>query len=195
GGTLPGRMMTDFTQTMAERQTKEPVRGLVSVVIVALNEERCIAQCLTSLQSQDCRSDAFEVLLVDTGSTDRTLELALPFSNYLRMTVLKTNGGNISAARNLGASVAAGEFLGFLDGDCTVPVDWLKRATDLLGADGDLVIGARYRIPADSSWIAKEWFGDLWIQKRGPVPYVPSSNMLLRRASFFRAGGFDQNLA
>src|SRR5262249_37434762 len=87
------------------------------------------------------------------------------------------------------------EFLAFLDGDCTVPVDWLKRATDLLGADGDLVIGARYRIPADSSWIAKEWFGDLWIQKRGPVPYVPSSNMLLRRASFFRAGGFDQNLA
>jgi glycosyltransferase involved in cell wall biosynthesis len=167
----------------------------VSVIIPARNEEEMIGKCLTSLVESNYPIDAFEVILVDNGSTDRTLEVAQTFSGMLKLTILQQRGVNISALRNLGASVAKGEVLAFLDADCSVPADWLENAVLHLSSGFSGVIGGNIDIPEDSRWVARSWYKVGYAPKDGEVTYVPSGNMLMRRSTFSRIGGFNESIA
>jgi glycosyltransferase involved in cell wall biosynthesis len=167
---------------------------LISVIVPALNEESVIAQCLASLAQQKLRAALYEVIVVDNGSSDRTKETARSFGDSLTLTVLERSGVRISALRNYGAARAKGEFLAFLDADCVAPQHWLEQAVDLLRANDFRIIGAQYRIPAGSSWVAKAWYGDLWRLKDGPVSYVPGGDLAVSRELFTRIGGFDETI-
>jgi len=167
---------------------------LISVIVPALNEQNVIARCLASLKQQKLPSACFEVIVVDNGSTDRTTEVARSFRGWLPLTVLERSGVRISALRNLGAAMAKGEFLAFLDADCVAPHHWLQQLVDLLRADSFRIIGAQYRIPADSSWVAKAWYGNLWRLKDGPVSYVPGGDLAAGRELFMNLGGFDESI-
>lgn len=167
---------------------------LISVVVPALNEETVLGRCLASLQQQKLPADRFEIIVVDNGSTDRTREIAWGFGGWLPVTVLDRSGVRISALRNLGAAVAQGELLAFLDADCVAPPHWLQQIADLLHADDFRIIGAQYRIPANSSWVAKAWYGDLWRMKDGPVSYVPGGDLAISRELFMNLGGFDETI-
>jgi len=57
----------------------------VSVVIPTLNEEAVIARCLESLAAQTLADDAFETIVVDNGSQDRTIAIARGFQGRLRL--------------------------------------------------------------------------------------------------------------
>ncbi len=169
-------------------------KTLVSVIIPMLNEERVIGQCLQSLVRQDLPADLFEVILVDNGSTDRSIEIASSYEQSLTLIILRKEGAHVSGLRNLGAASANGEFLAFLDADCVAPPDWLRRALELLRADGSGVMGSFYRVPAASSWVAKTWYEDLPAMKSGPVSYVPAGDLLVSRNAFLKLGGFDQTI-
>ena len=66
------------------------------------------------------------------------------------------------------------------------------RATAL--SSSHAVVGAFYRIPPYSSWLAKSWYGYDETEKHGPVPFVPSGDLIVRKATFFAVGGFDETL-
>lgn len=167
---------------------------VISVIVPALNEESVIGRCLASLNQQNLPLARFEVIVVDNGSTDRTREIARSFDGSLSVTVLDRSRVRISALRNFGAATARGEFLAFLDADCVAPPHWLQQAVDLLHADDFRIIGAQYRIPPDSSWVAEAWYGDLWRTKDGPVSYVPGGDLAIRRELFMNLGGFDETI-
>ncbi len=169
-------------------------QALVSVIIPALNEERVIGRCLESLQQMDFPREMFEVIVVDNGSTDGTIEIARTFASSYELKILQMRGGHISALRNLGASHARGEILAFLDADCLVPREWLAYATARLTSENAGVIGGYYRIPDRSSWVARTWYPDEDVNKRGVVPYVPSGDLIVMRSMFSRVGGFDETL-
>jgi GT2 family glycosyltransferase len=166
---------------------------LISIIVPALNEESVIARCLQSLKQQKPPGAPFEVIVVDNGSTDGTRDVARGFAGPLPLTVLEKSG-RISALRNFGAAMAKGEYLAFLDADCVAPPHWLRQLVNLLRADDFQVIGAQYRIPANSSWVAKAWYGDLWRMKDGPVSYVPGGDLAISRELFMKLGGFDETL-
>ena len=166
----------------------------VSVIIPALNEEKVLGRCLGSLTQQDFPREAFEVILVDNGSTDSTIETARTFSKALNLTVLQQKGVHISALRNLGASQARGQLFAFLDADCLAPPEWLTRAIALLEDKGVGVVGAHYRIPDDSKWVARAWYGGLEIEKQGELSWVPAGDLLVTRSIFERVGGFDESI-
>jgi glycosyltransferase involved in cell wall biosynthesis len=167
----------------------------VSVIIPALNEEKVIGNCLEALRKMDAASVTFEVIIVDNGSTDRTAQIVNRFSSSLNLRVLEKRGVHISALRNLGASQARGEILAFLDADCLVPSNWLAQALKHLGEDSQWIVGARYRIPERSSWIARTWSQQRETTKRRElVSYVPSGDLILSRSNFFEIGGFDEQL-
>src|SRR5258708_6640061 len=100
-------------------ETGEGIR--ISVIIPALNEKVVIHQCLDALSRSRIPKNVFEVIVVDNGSTDGTVEAVGQFRALQSLRVIVLAGVHISALRNRGALEARGEFLAFLDADCLVP--------------------------------------------------------------------------
>jgi glycosyltransferase involved in cell wall biosynthesis len=90
---------------------------LVSLIICVYNGESHIGECLASLKDRD--DDSLEIIVVDDGSTDGTVALIRNLQNSflsLKVVPLAANCG-IGNARNVGLSVATGEYVYFLDSD------------------------------------------------------------------------------
>jgi glycosyltransferase involved in cell wall biosynthesis len=169
-------------------------RITISVIIPVLNEEVVVGRCLSCLARQSLHADQFEVIVVDSGSVDRTLEVVRAFEGSLNLTILEKTAVHISALRNVGAASAKGQFLAFLDADCLAPPDWLRTALDLLPYGDGGVMGAFYTIPENSSWVARAWYESLPYLRKGPVSYVPSGTLFITRKVFISIGGFDEAL-
>ncbi len=95
---------------------------IVSVVVVAKNEEKYIGPCLTSLVKQSFPEDNFEIIVVDGSSRDRTQEICRRFPVKLVVT-----SGGISHQRNVGIDTARGKHVAFIDADCAADQHWLAR--------------------------------------------------------------------
>jgi GT2 family glycosyltransferase len=165
-----------------------------SIIIPAKNEEGVIGTCLQHVADLDFRADDFEVILADNGSSDRTLEIFHSWADRLNLSALERPGVSIAALRNAAAAVSGGTLLGFLDADCLVPRNWLKDAEEFLEAADAGIVGAHFRIPHDSTWIARCWFDDEHCNRAGETSYVPSGDLLVSRSTFNRIGGFDETL-
>ena len=104
---------------------------LVSVVIPAYNVAEYINQTIASVREQSYKN--WELIVVDDGSTDRTLEVIAESVKQIRQHVVvhhQENGG-LSAARNSGVKLATGEYVYFLDSDDLLPQNALLRFVEL----------------------------------------------------------------
>ncbi|KKP40662.1 hypothetical protein A2130_03745 [Candidatus Woesebacteria bacterium GWC2_33_12] len=93
----------------------------ISVIIPTFNEEDVILDCLKSLSKQSLQN--FEIIVVDDGSTDKTLDKIKNFK------ILQQKHLGAGAARNLGAKSATGEILVFVDSDMTFDQDFIRNLT------------------------------------------------------------------
>jgi len=102
----------------------------VSVIIPTYNEENEIVECLESLGEQSY--DDFEIIVVDDGSTDRTIDVlnSLSTIHYPPFTLFRQKHKGAGAARNLGAEQARGEILVFVDADMTFDKDFLNKLVE-----------------------------------------------------------------
>jgi len=166
----------------------------ISVIIPALNEEKVIGRCLESLQRLDYDLNEFEVIVVDNGSEDGTVDAARTCAGELILVTLTREQGRVTELRNLGAASARGEFLAFLDADCLVPRQWLRSAVERLSTEGAGLVGGHCGIPENSSWVPRIWYSDRQFRKQGAVSYLPGANLLISRANFQMIGGFDESL-
>ena len=91
----------------------------ISIIVPIYNVENYLAQCLDSLYLQTTSS--MEVILINDGSTDKSLEICKEYQNQYPNTIIinKENGG-LSDARNAGIALATGKYIYYLDSD-----DWL----------------------------------------------------------------------
>jgi glycosyltransferase involved in cell wall biosynthesis len=103
---------------------------MFSIVIPTLNEGTMLAMTTNSILGQT-RYPHYEIIVVDDGSTDGSTEFYERYPNP-RIRLVRTGGQGVAKARNLGASLAAGEFLVFLDGHCRVSPNWLDGLADAL---------------------------------------------------------------
>ena len=87
--------------------------NLVSVVIPCFNRESTLARSIHSVLNQTHRPH--EVIVVDDGSTDRSVEIAKQFSDTVR--VFSQPNGGAASARNQGIRLAIGDWIAFLDSD------------------------------------------------------------------------------
>lgn len=97
---------------------------LISIVIRTLNEETHLNALLQKIYQQDIGEDTFEVVLVDSGSSDKTLDIARSFD--CRITSIPKASFSFGRSLNLGCELSRGQLLVFISGHC-IPVrnDWL----------------------------------------------------------------------
>jgi glycosyltransferase involved in cell wall biosynthesis len=88
-------------------------KTLVSVIVPAFNCEKTISETLLSLINQDY--EEIEIVVVNDGSTDNTLNILKSFGNKIRLFDQKNAG--VSSARNAGLQKANGEYISFCDSD------------------------------------------------------------------------------
>ncbi|HEY93262.1 MAG TPA: glycosyltransferase family 2 protein [Dehalococcoidia bacterium] len=100
----------------------------VSIIIPTKNGADNIGECLRSVFEQDFE-EGFEVLVIDSGSTDSTLNIVQRFP--IKLFQIKPEEFSHSATRNYGVELAQGEYVVFLTQDAT-PLNnlWLRRITD-----------------------------------------------------------------
>jgi CDP-glycerol glycerophosphotransferase len=123
----------------------------VSVVVPIYNVEAYLADCLDSLATQTFAD--LEVVMVNDGSTDRSVEIAEAFAaRDERFTLVHQENAGLSAARNTGIDVATGEFLAFVDSDDVVApaaYELLVGALDRSGSD--FASGNVYRLTSNGT--------------------------------------------
>jgi glycosyltransferase involved in cell wall biosynthesis len=109
------------------------MQPLVSILIPAFNAQEWIADTLRSAIAQTW--DRKEIIVVDDGSTDRTLETARQFeSESVRVIGQKNQGA--AAARNKAFSLSHGDYIQWLDADDLLASDKIARQMEVLGAGG-----------------------------------------------------------
>jgi glycosyltransferase involved in cell wall biosynthesis len=102
---------------------------LISIIITAYNYEKFVGQCIESCLGQT-GFDAFEVILIDDGSTDSTLSIAQRYAP--RLQVVSTRNGGVEKAGNLGIKLARGAFCVRVDADDFLFPDYLSTLAPYL---------------------------------------------------------------
>ena len=113
---------------------------MISVIIPAYNAAKTIVRCVDSLLSQTYQD--WELIIMDDGSTDNTLDVCQSFQDKRIQVYHKPNGG-VSSARNYGLTYAKGEYIAFVDADDYLEPMYLEHLCQ--GRDYDLsIIGFCY---------------------------------------------------
>lgn len=114
-----------------------PTDRILSVVIVTYNEADRVGACVESVLRACGAGPPFEVFLVDSNSTDRTVDIAREYP----ISILQIPADDLTtpgAGRHVGAQAARGEYLLFVDGDMELTEGWLRRALALLDEHDDV---------------------------------------------------------
>ncbi len=165
-----------------ESQHRRSSRPSVSVIIPTLNEEKHICQTLSAVKS-DGRA---EIIVVDGGSSDRTIE------------ILRANGVDViyssrgrSGQMNAGAGHASGEILLFLHADTLLPADWYDHVIHAF--DSPDVGGGAFLLRIDANLPGLRLIEILanFRSRRMQMPYGDQA-IFLRKETFERIGGFPQ---
>ena len=105
---------------------------LLSIIIPVFNVERYIRKTLESIfDSTACPSD-YEVIIVNDGTQDSSMQIVNQFSTYPNLTILEQENKGISVARMKGLTVANGEYVWFIDSDDWLVEDGVGRVLQLL---------------------------------------------------------------
>lgn len=171
---------------------------LVSVVIPNFNYGKYLGKAIESVVSQTF--DNLEIIVVDDGSTDNSLEVAGMYAKQILL--LRKENGGVSSARNLGIQHSTGSFVCFLDADDF----WEKNKIELqlqvaLNSNSGLVYSGY--LECDSNLVAVREIipvfqgpcEDHYRKKPGSaIALLGTSTSLIRRDVLNLVGGFDTNL-
>ena len=123
-----------------------------TIVIPVLDEAERLPACLEAVAAQDLPPEQVEVLVVDGGSTDGTVDVAraaLARRRWARAEVLRSATGDRSSNLNLGLEEAQASVLVRVDARSRIPADYVRRCVELLEGRPDVaVVGGRQRAVA-----------------------------------------------
>ena len=120
----------------------------VSVLIPAYNEEATILEILRKVQAVTYTGIKFEVLVIDDGSNDRTIELLEANLDLFSQLIKMPQNGGKGAAVKAGLAAATGDYILFQDADLEYdPADFAKMLYPVVEHQADVVMGSRFIAP------------------------------------------------
>lgn len=169
----------------------------ISVVIPVYNGERTILETIASVQQQTFSN--FELIIINDGSTDRTLELVNSVEDP-RIKIFSYSNGGLSVARNRGISHATGEFITFTDADDLWTPDKLELQLAALQEHPDAGVAYSWTYYMDEK--GESFHTSSTVLFEGNVHanlllgnFLESgSNPLIRREAIESVGEFDSTL-
>ena len=121
-----------------------------SVIIPAYNERSTIRRCLDSVVSQ--LPDSAEVLIIDDGSDDGTVEICREYAaKFPGLTLVEKPNGGVSSARNAGLAMAKGEYVLFVDADDAVRDDYFAVLDAALKGLPDMLLFGKHIMGASGA--------------------------------------------
>lgn len=164
-----------------------------SIIIPVFNAEKTIQRCLYALLEQTYPEERYELIVVDNGSTDRSVEMIRKFPVKF---FSEKRAHNSYMARNCGLSYTKGEIIAFIDADCIAEKNWLKNliepfqdervgvvAGEILSYEPANLIQGFY---AFSNFLAQE------NKVKGNISAIATANIAVRREIFDTVGYFDE---
>jgi GT2 family glycosyltransferase len=178
------------------------LKPVLSIVVPTFNRRATLTRLLDALGQQTVAPGSVEVVVVDDGSTDGTVEMLHAYdSDRVVVRVAGQPHRGPAAARNLGVELARAELIMFLDDDVVPQPDLVERHIAEHASDRDLVVIGPMRPPL--SWPRPAWIR--WEEELLQVQYQElaegkyactprqfyTANASLRRERFLAVGGFD----
>lgn len=171
------------------------------MVVPTFGRRPSLARLLDALAAQTVGPDAFEVVVVDDGSTDDTSEWLRAARTPYSLRVLEQVNAGPAAARNRGVAGASGEVVVFFDDDVVPAPDALSVHASIHRASADCVVVGpmlpppAWRRPSWIRWEEQKLLAQYQAMTRGLYSCTYrqffTGNASVRRDSFLAAGGFD----
>ena len=164
----------------------------ISIIIATRNNEQTINDCLKAIFELNYPKDFLEVIVVDGGSKDATVQIAEQYPVKVISMPL-----NAPAAYNYAMKIAGSDILGFVDSDAKVEKEWLNKLVPHL-ADPKVagVSGGIETWNAENPW-ARSIGYDLvnrYSRLKKYASRIATMNLLMKKNVIAEAGGFDEDL-
>lgn len=167
----------------------------ISFIVIALNEEAMIGRCLDSIF--EARSLGDEVIVVDSGSNDNTLNIARKSLDSDNVQLYQLTGErNAAIARNIGISQAQGDYLFFIDGDVEIDKDFVDKAVSFIENDHSEAVLGRLReiqYSKDFTTVIKTLADRYKLGNQGPVSFC-GGIFIAKRSAIEATGLFYEKL-
>ena len=177
----------------------------ISIIIPSYNRVRELKRCLLALFKLDYPASCLEILVVDDGSTDETpvmlqTMLVEAAKHQIAMrTIRQDKQQGVAISRNTGAAEAQYDLLAYIDSDCVASPSWLAELVPTfqdrcIGAVGGMIRAyeratmlGRYEDVRSSLFMGQR---PQQVQLEGPLTYLPTANLLIRRSIWEQISGF-----
>jgi glycosyltransferase involved in cell wall biosynthesis len=167
----------------------------LSVIIASYNHEKYIEKTLRSIEAQTFQD--FEIILIDDGSTDGTVEAAKRAGSRAQIIVQENQG--VDAARDRGIGLAKGQYMCFIDSDDMELPDRFQRQVEKLDSDPGigivfadvLIIDSDDKVLNKMSDVYPVLPGDIAINAIKYYCFIPFATVMVRRDIFIRTGLFE----
>ncbi len=182
-----------------EAMLKEPsTYPRISVIVPAYNEENVIRSTIESLLATDYQDK--EIIVVDDGSKDKTLEIAMAYKDKIKV-IHKENGGKASAL-NQGLLYATGEIVTIVDADTIIGHSSLKHIAKAMVDENVAAVAGNVKIRNKVNWLtwcqALEYMSGIQIMRRGldyfgAITIVPGALGAFRKKKLDEAGAYHKD--
>lgn len=164
----------------------------ISVVIIGRNEGSRLTDCIRSVRSMDYPSEQFEIIYVDSDSSDNSLERAREAGAH-RSIALTVKPLSAAAGRNRGLAEAGGEYVLFLDGDTLLNPAFIREALPAFSDEKiAIVFGHRVEYRKNSLYIE---VCDLDWDRNPGFSETSAGDILIRKNVIDEIGGYREIIA
>jgi len=188
-----------YSKNKEDNLPTTPNTPLVTIIIPAYNEEKVIANTIES--TLEINYPNKDIIVVDDGSNDNTLQIARRYQDKGIKVLHKTNGGKASAL-NLALTFAKGELIAVLDADTLAGRNSLKEIVKVFDNEEEIAaVAGNIKIRNRKNWItwcqALEYVAGIQIARRafdlfGAITIVPGALGCFRKSVLSEGGGYDK---